>query len=285
MHTENNGSTQGVEGMMDSGEDTKEESLRWLLEMDLSEPEEKLFTISEEEYRDEGLSDFEAEVAGRPLTRGNASSDDLASYIDEEIVISSESVRSDIYADSSVEPVREAAETGAGETMAIDFSRRSNHAPLSASLVDDGSDILGLGIDDDMGEKFLSIKRVKAAVGSAQPAEDGAVITAAEAEVEAVQPVESTVLAADDLPDPQLSATVSAGDADSGDSFTLADQASALGEVAGFGSLDGDDDLEWPAMDRAFQQWLSRGNFDSNGVQKIALSNLTRSVRAEPIQE
>ena len=44
-------------------------------------------------------------------------------------------------------------------------------------------------------------------------------------------------------------------------------------------------DLEWPAMDRAFQQWLSRGNFDSNGVQKIALSDLTRSVRAEPIQE
>ncbi len=48
------------------------------------------------------------------------------------------------------------------EVMAIDFSRgRDDDAFQVGSVVAEGADILGLIGDDDIGEKFLSIKRVK----------------------------------------------------------------------------------------------------------------------------
>ncbi len=97
MYTDKDLGNLSPNGMMDFEEDNQEKSLRWLLEMDLSEPEEKLFTVAVSEYRDTGLSAYEAEVAGRPLVRGHANSDDLATYIGEEIVISSENVPGDIY--------------------------------------------------------------------------------------------------------------------------------------------------------------------------------------------
>jgi RimJ/RimL family protein N-acetyltransferase len=34
-------------------------------------------------------------------------------------------------------------------------------------------------------------------------------------------------------------------------------------------------DTEWPALDRAFQQWLDPANFDEQGRQRVALSELT----------
>jgi RimJ/RimL family protein N-acetyltransferase len=37
-------------------------------------------------------------------------------------------------------------------------------------------------------------------------------------------------------------------------------------------------DREWPTLDRAFQQWLDPTNFDTDGRQKVALSELTRPV-------
>jgi chemosensory pili system protein ChpA (sensor histidine kinase/response regulator) len=46
--------------------------------------------------------------------------------------------------------------------MAIDYSREArSQLPLGNGNVSEGSDILGLAEDDDMGEKFLVIKRVK----------------------------------------------------------------------------------------------------------------------------
>jgi RimJ/RimL family protein N-acetyltransferase len=38
-------------------------------------------------------------------------------------------------------------------------------------------------------------------------------------------------------------------------------------------------DKEWPALDAAFQTWLSPANFDANGRQRLSLSSLTRPVR------
>ena len=34
-------------------------------------------------------------------------------------------------------------------------------------------------------------------------------------------------------------------------------------------------DSEWPALDRAFQQWLDPANFDANGRQRVSLGTLT----------
>ena len=162
MYTDNDLGKLRPTGMLDFEEDNQEKSLRWLLEMDLSEPEEKLFTVAVSEYRDTGLSAYEAEVAGRPLVRGHANSDDLATYIDEEIVISSENVLGDIYSRRGEPAVAESEIVLREEVMAIDFSRgRDDDAFQVGSVVAEGADILGLMGDDDIGEKFLSIKRVK----------------------------------------------------------------------------------------------------------------------------
>jgi chemosensory pili system protein ChpA (sensor histidine kinase/response regulator) len=150
----------------DLEESDQEKSLRWLLDMDLSEPQETLFTVAGNDYFDTGLSAFEAEVAGRPLVRGNTRSDDLATYIEEEIVISSTGSGSDIYHRkeqlSVVDSSRGARDD---EVMALDFSRsREDEETNFTGYMEDGADILGLSGDDDIGEKFVSIKRIKPVV-------------------------------------------------------------------------------------------------------------------------
>ena len=37
-------------------------------------------------------------------------------------------------------------------------------------------------------------------------------------------------------------------------------------------------DQEWPALDQAFQTWLSQDNFDAEGRQRVALSELTKPI-------
>jgi RimJ/RimL family protein N-acetyltransferase len=37
-------------------------------------------------------------------------------------------------------------------------------------------------------------------------------------------------------------------------------------------------DTEWPALDRAFQQWLDPANFDDRGRQRTSLSDLTAPI-------
>jgi len=37
-------------------------------------------------------------------------------------------------------------------------------------------------------------------------------------------------------------------------------------------------DSEWPALDRAFTQWLAPANFDESGRQRVSLASLTRPV-------
>lgn len=191
---------------LDVGTDTEEENneknLQWLIDMDLSEPEETLFTVKDDEYQDEGLSAFESEVAGRPLVRGNDAGDDLASYVGEEIVISSEGA-SDIYNDNGAEDDSDAAEARP-ESMALDFSRgREQSAGQQKRSVDEGTDILGLQNDDDIGETYLTLKRVKGAANTAEsenapsteaPAETLAMdqpldVVTPEVEASAVEPV------------------------------------------------------------------------------------------------
>ena len=147
MYTDNDLGQLRLNGTLDSEEDNQEKGLRWLLEMDLSEPEEKLFTVSVSEYRDRGLSAYETEVAGRPLVRGHANSDDLASYVDEEIVISSENALGDIYSRKDGPAVVESAGDQREEFMAIDFSHgRDDNDFQVVSVVAEGADILGLSL-------------------------------------------------------------------------------------------------------------------------------------------
>ncbi len=163
MYTDNDLGKLSLKGMADLDEENQEKSLRWLLEMDLSEPEETVFRVSSDDFVDTELSAYEADIAGRPMMRGNAHSDDLASYVDEEIVMGSESVAGDIYARKDASDAREASTTRREAIMAIDFSRvRAGSEAGSVVNVEEGADILGLSGDDDIGEKFLSIRRVRA---------------------------------------------------------------------------------------------------------------------------
>ncbi|MBP6681781.1 MAG: response regulator [Halioglobus sp.] len=157
MNTEMLGGTEAV----DPAADSRESELGWLLDMDLSEPQEKLFTVEQATSVDTSLTEYELEVARRPMTRGAAGADDLASYVDEEIVISSEAQGSDIYASTSqVSSGRNSRESD--ELMAIDFSRPSRaDAADPQSALKEGQDILGLVDQDDIGQKFLAIKRPK----------------------------------------------------------------------------------------------------------------------------
>tara|TARA_R110002110_G_scaffold362241_1_gene572026 strand:- start:91622 stop:96478 length:4857 start_codon:yes stop_codon:yes gene_type:complete len=169
VHTENDRTESDTEQFSDAVDESSEQGLRWLLDMDLSEPEDKLFKVNGDDFNDEGLSDYEAEVAARPLSRGNASSDDLTSMVDEEIVISSDNQSGSIY--TSIEDAVSASDSAGHATaigaMAIDFSRhRKPTNGNSAASVEDGADILGLSDDDDIGEKFLSIKRVKSQIAA-----------------------------------------------------------------------------------------------------------------------
>jgi len=167
MRTDKDLDPQDVKEAADADETTQETDLEWLLEQESEEPEEKLFTVKGEEYREQGLSAYEAEMAARPMFRGSDSGDDLANYVDEEIVISSDNAQGDIYGASADADSQESKRTEE-LAMAVDHSRRSVADDVNTDAsVDEGSDILGLAYDDDMGEKFFSIKRVKNAVAGA----------------------------------------------------------------------------------------------------------------------
>lgn len=159
MQTDNDPG-KNLDASHESEEEGREKGLQWLLDMDMSEPEETLFTVKGDEYQDEGLSAFETEVAGRPLVRGNTGGDDLANYVDEEIVISSDG-GSDIFQEGAADDGDDAVDDRP-EVMAVDYSLgRKKDAAQNFGAVDEGADILGLQSDDDIGETFLTIKRVK----------------------------------------------------------------------------------------------------------------------------
>ncbi|MCX2977764.1 hybrid sensor histidine kinase/response regulator [Candidatus Marimicrobium litorale] len=161
MYTEEDLSKLGLSVTGEAEEDNQQKSLNWLLEMDLSEPKETLFTVEDSELEDAGLSAYESEVAARPLVRGNVSGDDIANYVDEEIVISSETQVGDIYVESE-STSEDITDSDQDQLMALDYSReREAQRTLNEREVSEGTDILGLDHEDDIAEKYVTLTRIK----------------------------------------------------------------------------------------------------------------------------
>ena len=165
MHTDTNIEMLAVQEAGDPATDSHDSEIGWLLEMDLSEPQEKLFAVEQAIGIDTSLSEYELAVARRPMTRGSVGADDLETYVDEEIVISSDTSGGDIYTSNSPASTARAIRESQ-ESMAIDFSRSSRVITAdSQAEFKDGLDILGLADNDDMGEKFLVIRRPGTTIG------------------------------------------------------------------------------------------------------------------------
>ena len=179
----------------DSLEGSKESTLEWLMEMDRDEPEENLFIV-DGKVTELTLSAYEAEVAARPMTRGRTDADDLDTYISEEIVLS-ENDSGNLYNGSNDIAAEEKAFEG---LMAIDFSRQEvEESGAEVAAVDDGSDILGLAEEDDIGDSYLVVKRVPRETPVVVPGKDGA--AASESPVEQVEPVAPEISVEADLPE------------------------------------------------------------------------------------
>ena len=165
MHTDTNIEMLEEQEAADFAVDSYDGEIGWLLEMDLSEPQEKLFAVEQPIGFDTSLSEYELAVARRPMTRGSVGADDLETYVDEEIVISSDTSGGDIYTcNSPASTSRTIPESQ--ESMAIDFSRSSQAITAEPQAeFKDGLDILGLADNDDMGEKFLVIRRPGTTIG------------------------------------------------------------------------------------------------------------------------
>ncbi|MCP5129722.1 MAG: response regulator [Pseudomonadales bacterium] len=171
MHTDTNKEKSGGKEPADSIEDSQERALSWLLDMDLSDPEERLFAVEHSSQVDDGLTDYEMEVARRPMTRGSTGADNLESYIHEEIVMCSEGQGSDIYSGEQGNSIGDAipGPDSSSEAMPIDYSR-----PFAAGTMGiandeiEGADILGLSDNDEIGEKYFVVKRVKSAPENSQ---------------------------------------------------------------------------------------------------------------------
>ncbi len=179
MHTDKQEGYRDDEALPDVDAVAEEETLRWLLDLDRSEPEEKLFTLSGDSAAGLELTDYERAVAHRPLSRGRAGADDISAYVGEEIVISSDvQSGSDIYGGTESASVGRGRVDEAAEIMAIDYSQEVGAARSADAEAIDGADLLGLSEDDDIGEKFLVIKRVKSGPAArpvgAEPGEHGA---------------------------------------------------------------------------------------------------------------
>lgn len=154
-------------------EDTQEKDTEWLLDQDMSEPEENLFTVDSDDDLDTTLSAYEAEIAGRPMFRGHGQGDDISSMLEEEIVYTDVGGGNDIYASSNTaSAVSEKSDT----PMAVDHSsaRNRSSSELITDVVD-GADILSLTDEDDIGEHnlvFISRKKEAKIEPVAAPAPD-----------------------------------------------------------------------------------------------------------------
>ena len=80
-----------------SAEESPESTLGWLLDLDISEPQETLFVLPDDNTEEVQLSAEELDIAARPMFRGNPGTDDLSAFIEEEIVICAQGSYSDIF--------------------------------------------------------------------------------------------------------------------------------------------------------------------------------------------
>ncbi len=140
-------------------ENTQDKDTEWLLEQDMSEPEENLFTVDNDDDIDTALSAYETEIAGRPMFRGHGQGDDLSSMVEEEIVVTDVGGGNDIYA-SSASSSAMSAKSDTPRTVDHSSARRSTNQGLTTEVVD-GADILSLTDDDDMGDHNLVLMSSK----------------------------------------------------------------------------------------------------------------------------
>jgi chemosensory pili system protein ChpA (sensor histidine kinase/response regulator) len=134
-------------------------TLDWLLDQDLADTDETLFTLDGEQFFDTDLTETEAAMAARPMFGSNAQADNLTGFVEEEIVLSSVGETSDIYASSAIpESPAYQAPTPTAVVVNPNGQPRSNAPDLD---LEEGLDILGLAEDDDIGEKPLVIKRAR----------------------------------------------------------------------------------------------------------------------------
>ena len=269
MQSDNENSLAPTEPLVDTIESSRESTLEWLMELDRDEPEENLFVVDKKIAADLSLSAYEAEVAARPMVRGRAGADDLDTYIGEEIVLS-EPGGNDIYSGGDV--AEEVTEDEVFEgLMAIDFTRDGDtKAEGLATNVEDGSDILGLEDDDDIGDSYLVVKRVKkpaavVEVPSAQASEaDQAVVTPELEAVAAAPAVASAELVS--TPDEQ-DAGISSSSSEPQDAAAEVDEAVSLEAVA-----EVDEDVLPSAYDtvEGEELWIEEEiTFEANAAEEI----------------
>lgn len=157
MHSDDRGRS-GAEAPQ-AEQDLRSKTLKWLLEQDLSEPEETLFRVVEDGPGNGELTEREAAVAGRPMIGSAASADDLSAFVDEEIVLSGEPGNNIYRGSDSDSPRPGSGDRGAPGVVAIDHRRQNGAGSGDGQLVEDGFDILGLEDEDDIGAQPLALKR------------------------------------------------------------------------------------------------------------------------------
>ncbi|WP_116368487.1 response regulator [Parahaliea mediterranea] len=191
MYSDNNGKDEAST----PEQDQRKKTLKWLLEQDLSEHSDSLFSLADDAFPVADLSESEAAVAGRHMMGGNGSGDDLSAFVGEEIVLSGDS-GSDIYADARKHPNGADHHGGGPGVMAIDHRRRQPSAAGETGHISDGSDILGLLDDDDIGAQPLFLQRNRKtapAAPQAAPVREPAAKLTVEAEAEPVPALEPTI--------------------------------------------------------------------------------------------
>ncbi len=161
MHSENNYNSLNDDKPQSSMDEQLDDTLDWLLEQSHNEPEEKLFALADDTEGALGLSEAELEMASRPMFSSGAGSDDLAGFVEEEIVMSSVGDSSDIYkpdAETAAELDQPATRQGSGVVInaAADALSEQNDPSIA-----ENADILSLSDDDDIGDKPLVLQRVK----------------------------------------------------------------------------------------------------------------------------
>jgi chemotaxis protein histidine kinase CheA len=164
VHSDNNFSATPTDRNGVASDEPQDRTVQWLLDQDYAEPSEKLFTLSEDEHILGALSDYEAEVANRPMFGGESSSDDLSSFVGEEIIMTTPGQAADIFAESAT--LAEAAQAMTVNPQLTDYGMAIDHSSYRAGQRDDvvkemdeGSDILGLVDGDDIGEHFLLMQK------------------------------------------------------------------------------------------------------------------------------
>ncbi len=157
MHSDERPESVNPDDEVMGSDESQDENLSWLLDQDLSESSDSLFSVTHDEPEDQGLTQAEAQMAARPLVRGSNDTDVLSAFVEEEIVVSSVGESSDIYADRAAEKAAAEAEAAAEDTMIVARGRAESGNGADSDAV--SGDILGLSDEDDIGERFLVIKR------------------------------------------------------------------------------------------------------------------------------